>query len=250
MADWRDGTAYAVLLDAERPLFAWEWLRRNPDYRCAADRALSRGTPKGDGTCSPKVFGLAAFEDPALGAPEARPMWAREQDPSVLCADVTFDAGVGDAFDPAIHEHHSSVVRSNYSDHLLLSDGLKLIRLDLPAGALSGNALNLHYRLHGLASAAPRLLTLQRLLAFCRLGTFSRSLHRREPQSRRRILQLRTFDALASGAGQREIAASLLSAAVLKPQWREQEASVRLQAQRLVRSARTMAAGGWRQLFG
>jgi hypothetical protein len=29
--DWRDAAAYAPLLEADRSLFAWEWLRRDSD---------------------------------------------------------------------------------------------------------------------------------------------------------------------------------------------------------------------------
>ncbi|HVI06465.1 MAG TPA: DUF6499 domain-containing protein, partial [Sphingomicrobium sp.] len=48
MPDWRDEHAYEALKHAERPAFAWEWLRRRPDYRMAAfrwlrDRSRNRG---------------------------------------------------------------------------------------------------------------------------------------------------------------------------------------------------------------
>jgi hypothetical protein len=31
--DWRDPEQYRDLLDLDRPGWAWEWLRRNPDYQ-------------------------------------------------------------------------------------------------------------------------------------------------------------------------------------------------------------------------
>jgi hypothetical protein len=63
-------------------------------------------------------------------------------------------------------------------------------------------------------------------------------------------MMIRAADALAAGAGQREIAEVLLSRSVGEPRWRGREPSIRSQAQRLVRSARLMAAGGYRSLLG
>lgn len=34
--DWRDPADYAHLIEMQRPAFAWELLRRNPDYRRTA----------------------------------------------------------------------------------------------------------------------------------------------------------------------------------------------------------------------
>jgi hypothetical protein len=59
------------------------------------------------------------------------------------------------------------------------------------------------------------------------------------------ILLLRAFDALAAGASQRDIAQILLSASAGLPSWRVMSPSLRSQAQRLTRSARTMAAGSF-----
>jgi hypothetical protein len=60
---------------------------------------------------------------------------------------------------------------------------------------------------------------------------------------------LRAFDALDSGADQREIARVLLSPSVGEQAWRSREPSIRSQVQRLVRTSRRMAGGGyWRLL--
>lgn len=61
---------------------------------------------------------------------------------------------------------------------------------------------------------------------------------------------LRTWYALAGGADQREIAEALLGRSAGEPRWRSREPSLRSQAQRLVRSARVLASGGYRELLG
>ena len=60
---------------------------------------------------------------------------------------------------------------------------------------------------------------------------------------------LRARDALAAGADQREIAAELLSAEADEPRWRSRSPSTGSRAQRLVRGARRMSAGGYLQLL-
>jgi hypothetical protein len=136
------------------------------------------------------------------------------------------------------------------SEHLLLSDGIRTLRLDGQPGTSADGPVCLRYMLQGVARAERPLLTLRRLLALCRGGSFPRSLWRREPRARRWILMLRAWDTLTAGADQREIAQELLSPTAGVPRWRSRESSVRSQAQRLVRSARGFAAGGYRALLG
>lgn len=157
---------------------------------------------------------------------------------------------LGDRFDVSRMDELATVVAGRRSDHLLLPDGLRAIRLDGSRGLFAGGPVRLAYRLDGLAAAEPPLLALRRLLALCSTGRFLRSLHPREVRARRWILQLRAWDATAAGAGQREIAEVLLSRSAAEACWRTLEPSLRSQAQRLVRSARGLAAGGYRFLLG
>jgi len=240
--DWRDGAAYAPLLGADRSLFAWEWLRRDREYRAAACA--------GAGDAEAAEFGLVAFEHPDRSAPVARPLWRSDVHPLVLRVERGGDARTGDQFDVRRMSHVAALVANQAAEHLLLSDGLRAVRLDGPPGTFGAEPLCLRYLLEGLASAEPALLTLQRFLALCRSGHFSRSLHPSEPRARRWILMLRAWDGIAAGAGQREIAAELLSRSAGEPRWRSRESSLRSQSQRLVRSARMLALGGYRALLG
>jgi hypothetical protein len=245
-ADWRDRAAYAALLDADRSLLAWEWLRRDPRYRLAAERALSAA----DGSrASARAHGLVAFEDPLLSVPFARPIWRSEDHPYVLRIEPAAPALAPDRFDLGRLGDMARLHAGPVAEHLLLSNGLNAVQLDGPPGAFSAGPVRLRYRIAGLDSAERPLLSLRRFLALWRTGDFSRSLHRREPRARRWILMLRAHDALASGADQRTIAEVLLSPSVADAQWRTREPSIRSQVQRLVRSARQMASGGYRILL-
>lgn len=250
-----DAAAYAVLAHADRSILAWEWLRRDPAYRTAAF-AGSPPAPWSAGlSCEEDplagAWGLHAFADPDLPAPSARPLWRAEAHPWVLRA-ATRPAGCPrDSFDLERFRDRATLVHGREgAEHWLFSDGLRTIRLDLAGGTLLGGAVRLEYALGGIASAARPLMTLRRLLALCRRGAFAHSLHGPETRTRRWILQLRAWDGLRQGATQREIAAVLLGSRAMEPGWRTSAPSLRSQAQRLVRSARAMADGGYRTLPG
>jgi len=247
--DWRDPRDYAPLLDADRALFAWEWLRRDPLYRDAAWAALGEGRCAGATDRRARPFGLVAFEAPELGVPHARPAWRADSYPYVLCCGRRPLSKATDRFELAPLSDVAKIVRGAGAEHLLLCDGLHLIRLDGDPGLFTGGDACLGYTIAGLESAAGPTLALRRFLALCSTGHFARSLHRREVRARRWILMLRACDALASGADQREIAQLLFSPTVHRPGWRAREPSVRSQVQRLVRSARCFAAGGYRLLL-
>lgn len=246
-ADWKDANAYAPLLGADRSIFAWEWLRRDPDYREAAARAGRDG--RRDLADSTR-WGLHGFEDPGKAAPHARPVWSSGWHAHVLEATARAPATAKDAFDLSRHSGLATLVgEAGNRQHLLLSDGVHAIRVDIIAGNLTEGPVELHYRLSGRASAKAPLLVLRRLLALSESDGFSRTLHPRERSARRWILTLRAHDALMVGVGQREIAAELLSNAAAGGRWRVEAASLRSQVQRLARSARAFARGGYRSFL-
>lgn len=246
--EWRDAKAYAMLRTADRSFFAWEWLRRDRAYREAVGRSATSGRFGVDRDAF--AFGLVAFEDPGRGPPEACPLWSSAACPFVLEVDRAESASAPeDLFDLGRFRGLATLI-SGEREHLLLSDGLRAIRLDGAPGTFTGGPATLCYRIAGLQRAAQPLLTLRRLLALARSGRFSRTLHPPEARARRWVLQIRAWDALAAGASQQEIARELLCTSLGGPGWRVREPSFRSRAQRLVRSARLLAAGGYREFLG
>ena len=247
-AGWKDAAAYAPLLAADRSIFAWEWLRRDPGYRAAALAALEGATANGEAP-RPEHWGLHAFEYPELAAPSARPVWRADIIPCTSGAGRGVRRAAGHARSGAPgsdrHDRHGpSGARASASFRWASA-----IRIDVLTGTLLEGPVRLRYLIAGLASAEAPLLTLRRLLALGRTGRFSRSLHPRETRARRWVLALRASDALDAGADQREMASVLLSRTAGEPRWRSNASSVRSQVQRLVRGARRMAAGGYLDLL-
>lgn len=251
-ADWRDAAAYTPLLAADRSVFAWEWLRRDPGYRAAAERALGRTSrlPSGEWLDSQR-WGLHAFEPPHLAALAARPIWRREVYPYVLQAAAAEGGRSRDRLDLERLKRLVTLVGGDSgSEHLLLSDGRSTIRIDIDAGTVREGPSLLVYRLSGLTGLKEPLLVLRQLLALWRAGEFSPGLHPRERRAARWILILRAHDALVARMGQREIAGRLLGPEAAERRWRLEAPSLRSRVQRLVREARRMAAGGYLSFLG
>lgn len=244
--DWRDAAAYAPLLKADRSLLAWEWLRRDPDYREAAkDAGRADGVRYGA-----EQWGLQVFESPERAAPEARPIWTADLHPLVLAAVAEAPVLAADAFDLGRFEPLVTIAGAGAGEeHVLISDGLRTIRIDVAAGTLRRGPVQLRYLIAGLEAAERPLLSLRRLLALCRTGQFSAVLHPPDTRAARFILMLRAHDALEGGASQRAIAATLLSGEAAADRWRVTAPTLRARAQRLVRAARLMAAGRYRSLL-
>ena len=127
-------------------MLAWEWLRRDPSYGAAALKA---------GSGSAACFGLVAFEPPERPAPDARPMWTAAADPHVLFARPFAGADQNGCFDVRRLRNIAHLRSSAAGEHLLLSDGLRSVRIDGPSGIFSGGPVGLEYSIAGLGSAGP-----------------------------------------------------------------------------------------------
>lgn len=196
--------------------------------------------------------GCTFAEDPARSAPEARIIWHADLDPGTLRVEaIATGRADPDGLDlERVAAWLTVVTDPDGYDHAVLSDGRHHIRLDVAQGRLAGETrVHLHYRLHGIGSAEAAFLPLRRLLHLQHHRRFARSLYPRDPWIERGIQLLRVHDALADGATQREIGAVLFGEARVAEDWNDRSDSLRSRVRRLVREARTLALGGYRQLL-
>lgn len=196
--------------------------------------------------------GCTFAEDPARSAPEARIIWHADLDPATLSvAAIPTDHSDPDGIDlERVASWLTVVTDPGGCDHAVLSDGCHHIRLDVAQGRLAGETMvHLHYRLHGLGKAEAGVLPLRRLLHLHRYRRFARSLFPRDPWVERGIQLLRVHDALADGASQREIGAVLFGAQRAVEDWNDRSDSLRSRIRRLVREAKALAQGGYRDLM-
>jgi hypothetical protein len=238
-AAWRRGESYDYLRAVERAMFAWEWLRRTEGYNRAWARAHRAGPDQRAALA--RRFGLAELVAPTLDASEARPIWRRECDPRVIVAvPGCGHASAGDRLDiRALAGQAAIAISAEDVEHWRIGTPARSVRLDLCDGTLLGGPTALSYRLTGFAALRPQLAPLADLVHLV-LASNWHPVPRRETRAARWIAELRTADALASGATQQEIARALFGAAV--GAWRAGSDSYRYRVQRLVRAVRRRVA--------
>ncbi len=232
--DWRDPCAYAWLERADRACFAWEWLRRNQQYRGTwRDSAASR-------------FGLVRCEDPDRDARTALPFWSAACDPSVLkgvIADAALLRSIGTdkatRFDFRTLDPLPRLIVNGGIEHVRIGDGRCAVRADLVGAGLLERPVTIIWHLVGVDGLRAPIIALNDLVSRCRGANLGAS---SEQRAGRWILALRTHDAVVAGASQQDIAHCFFGAMVVSRQWRKHAPSIRHRVYRLVRSARALAA--------
>lgn len=250
LPDWKEASAYRSLLATQTSALAWEWLRRSRSYRSAALAALERlAEPGKNAREQPQAlaFGLHRFENPGLSIPYARPIWTADRMSSVIVAAASPSTRSEESFFLGSLVQFATIARSGGCEHILFSDGLSMLRLDVAGASPLLGPVTLRYEVKGLFAARTAIVSVLAFLRFAQSGSFQR--HRSSSNMARQILFLRTWDALASGASQREIAATLLSDDATQDRWRINHSSLRSKVQRLCKTAGAMAGGGFWQLL-
>lgn len=136
-------------------------------------------------------------------------------------------------------------------EHASLTDGHRHIRLDIVAGSLAeaSGAVLLRYDMWGSKMAGRRLRTLERFLDLVRTGRFRPPLYPADPAVAKGLQLLRVHDARASGASQRQIGELFFGLDAVRSGWEGRSDHLRQRVRRLVKTARAMADGGYRQLL-
>lgn len=137
--------------------------------------------------------------------------------------------------------------RPDHSDHVLFSDGRRAVQVELLGGSLLQDAVQLQWRLNGLAGLPPKLAALQGLAAMQRLGRLPLA----PPLARRdRLVQaLRAADARSEAATLSDIAAALFGKDRVQCDWSGPSDYLRSRTRRIARLAQTLVQGSYRHLL-
>jgi hypothetical protein len=161
-------------------------------------------------------------------------------DPGVIVAKVQrFHATPGDRLD-LLDLHHllTLFVDEVDNEHLLLSDGLRFLRIDVIVGTLIGCPAVLAYLIEGIDRMRVPLRSFERLLALKDGGKLLPFRSRPSAMAKHWIMELRVADALNGGADQQEIARAIYGKNISAERWRTASAAYRTRVQRLVRNVR------------
>lgn len=197
----------------------------------------------------PIPVGDSSFaENPSLPACYAHILFDAATDGSVLPCTVVDDDPHG--LDLGRVGCFSAVLQGGAPrEHVLLTDGLHQLRLDVHNGTLLRGPVRLRFVLEGLCSINQPLLTLRRLVACNRLGRMPQRLFEPDRRAKRWIAALRAADARRAGASQREVAQALFGTKRVRDDWSSSSDYLRSQVRRLLKFGARMTAGGWRDLL-
>lgn len=228
LADWRDPSAYDWLDACGRHAFAWEWLRRHPNYQAAVGEAEARA----------KTFGLRNRPPIEADARKARPIWGAAVDPCLLTGTARACSQGNGNFDLTRVTEGRTVTVSADGEHWLFGNAACPLRVDICSGSLCGGPVALTVHIARLDAAT--IVALSRLVALARDGRWRPSHFPAERRAVRWRQILRVHDALLAGASQRDIADEFFGTKGIA-NWRVNAAPWRRRSQRLVEAARRAA---------
>jgi len=231
---WYPTAAYLYVLHLDGPALAWEYLRRNPDYR--RDWLRRRRRPD-----TAQAWGLRLLEDPALDARDAHPAWFPDHDAVVQ---------VYPDDDPPPEAHAFEFWR--VPGRQAPGAGVALARLLPAARARAGPG-----RRHGLPLRHPRLRHALRALSHARVraGRIGRGhgchacgggpfqAHDGRGAGTAHLADARRL----AGASLREVAEGLFGADAVAADWHK-DSALRARVRRLVRRGDALMRGGYRRL--
>lgn len=238
---WYPTAAYLYVLHLDGPQLAWEFLRRNPDYRL--DWLRRRRRPN-----AAQGWGLRLMEDPALDARDAHPAWFPDHDGVLQVhpdADAPPDAGAFEFWNVPGRKH-------------LVHDGKRLVltahwpgccaRLVLAPGLADGMACLyarrscatpcIHYR--ALATALDALTAASVAVPVAAVRA------RPTPAALQELHTLQALDAVLAGASLRQVAEGLFGADAVAD-WHA-DGGLRSKVRRLVQRGDALMRGGYRRL--
>lgn len=235
---WYPTAAYLYVLHLDDLALAWEYLRRNPEYRC--DWQHRRHRPE-----AARRWGLRLLEDPNLDARDAHPVWF--PDPLELIqlypdVDPMPDAAAFDLWHiPGskclIHDGRRLLLMTRWPGCCLrlavapgLEDGMAYVHAVRACARYCAISAELN-KLTVAVDATP--------LAVVRCRPSSAALLE--------LHTLQALDATLAGASLRRVAEGLFGRAVVVGGWHA-DGGLRSKVRRLVRRGRTLMHGGYRRL--
>jgi len=223
--------------------WAWEFLRRNPEYR-------RQYTQQADATCLER-WGLRYFEDPLLDSRKANVFWRSESCSAVLPVTATPLAADAKPFDIGRLQCSICIVTPNQgevADVLFRKDGRILQLAASGSRTLEGVALS--------ASVVPmpshsagRVLALRRFVSLVKSSALLPNLYPPERRAARLTRVLCALDFWREKRSYRDIGVHLFSEARVDREWNDPGDHLRDQVRRAVYYGRTLMTGGYRQFL-
>ncbi len=240
---WHPSAAYLYVLHLDGPALAWEYLRRNPEYRFAWQHHWHY--PQHDA----QRWGLRLLEDPARDARDAHPDWF--PDPASVVqvypdADPTDDALLFQLWHiPGRKQLMHDGKRLMLTTHLVD----RKLRMAISPALEDGMAYA--YAVRAGRQLRERWRTIEADLAMLDADSAHPSAIATDRPGRTAMLHMHTLQALdgtLAGASQRGVAEVLFGITAVAERWHD-DSDLRAQVRRLIRRGQTLMDGGYRHLL-
>ncbi|KAJ10358.1 DUF2285 domain-containing protein [Pseudomonas aeruginosa] len=239
---WYPTAAYLYVLHLDDLALAWEYLRRNPEYRC--DWRDRQRRPE-----AAQRWGLRLLEDPRLDARDAQPAWFPDYpelihlylDVDPMPDSVAFDFWRIPGRKELVHDGRRLLLTTRWPGCCL--------RLTVAPGLEQGMAYVHAVRACARPCARFRAIAaeLDRLAVAADAAPFAAARCRPSPAALSELHTLQALDATLAGASLREVAAVLFGPSAVTDGWHA-DAGLRSKVRRLVRRGRALMHGGYRRL--
>lgn len=243
-AAWHPAAAYFYVLYLDGPSLAWEYLRRNPQYRC--DWRERRRRPQ-----QAQRWGLRLLENPDLDARDAHPDWCPDPPGVVL---VHPDADPPDIAQPfrlwalpgekrLLHDGRRLLLTHRFATQTLRLSLSPELEEGAPhlLGVRAGAQRVLHWRCAGDALAQLDRMHADAHRAVIVCGRPGRT-------AMRHVATLQVLDGAQAGASQRQIAEVLFGVETVAVHW-HRDGHLRSCARRLLHRGCRLMRGGYRRLL-
>jgi hypothetical protein len=239
---WHPTAAYLYVLHLDGPALAWEYLRRNPDYRrdwlgrCADPRTAAGR------------WGLRLLEDPNRDARDALPDWAADPDSLVHIRAVGYPCGDARAFGMWRMPGHKSLSHDGHRLVLACQLARRILRVAIAPSLCDG--MNYAYVVHAGDRLAQRLRAIEASLPLLDADGNEVVGVTADRPGRTAILHARMLQALdgtLAGASYREVAEVLFGNVAVGKQWYD-DGDLRAQVRRVIRRGKVLMRGGYLHL--
>ncbi|MFL4083843.1 DUF2285 domain-containing protein [Pseudomonas aeruginosa] len=239
---WYPTAAYLYVLQLDDLALAWEYLRRNPEYR--RDWRVRQRRPE-----AAQRWGLRLLEDPRLDARDAHPVWFPDHpalihlypDVDPMPDSVVFDFWRLPGSKSLVHDGRRLLLTTRWPGYCL--------RLTVAPGLEQGMAYV--HAVRACARPCARYCALaaelDRLAVAADVAPLAAARFRPNPAALLELHTLQALDATLAGASLREVAAGLFGPAAVADAWHA-DSGLRSKVRRLVRRGRTLMLGGYRRL--
>lgn len=242
---WHSSAAYLYLLRLNGPSLAWEYLRRNVEYR--DDWAQRRRIDFSD----PAFWALETFEDPDLDARVARPVWRLEPERRARLRAAQALAEPASEQEPfSLWAIPGSKRLVHDGRHLLLNGFAGHEGLHLMLGQDLHDGEPFEFALSPRSSFDEQWQTIRRQRQVLS-GHTARAAAAPPRPSRLALMHMRalqTLDGISEDASHRDVARSVFGEQFVAENWHP-DSELRAQVRHLIRRARALMAGGYRSLI-